>query len=239
MTRIGPLVAAVARGFPVLAQCFALAALLFAALFLTTRASAEELRFGPDLQDAGWTIVTFPGIAPASFKAVGRTRLEVSTQSAAGLLYQALNSGGQHARKAHWRWRVHESAPPMDLTRRGADDRALGIYFIFGATDDARKSPIVLLNSSSITALVYVFGGNKPRREILPSPHMGSRGKFLVLRRADAEKRRWFDEDVDLTKDYLRAFGRSPAALLAIAIISDSDDTRTRNRAEVDALTLD
>ena len=97
----------------------------------------------------------------------------------------------------------------------------------------------MLLNSGSVTALVYVFGGNKPRGEILPSSHMGSRGKFIVLRRADAEKGTWFNEDVDVAKDYLRAFGRAPSALLGVAVISDSDDTRTRNRAELEALTVD
>jgi hypothetical protein len=65
---------------------------------------------------------------------------------------------------------------------------------------------------------------------------MGARGKFIVLRPADAKKGVWFEESVALTKDHMRAFGVPPGLLLAIAISSDSDDTRTRNHAELESL---
>lgn len=216
-----------------------MAALLLAAPSPASPGSALELRFGPNLQEAGWTIVTFPNVAPATFKAASRTRLEVSTQSAAGLLLRALPGDARQMRKARWRWRVHESAPETDLTQRGADDRALGVYFVFGAAEDAGKSPSTLLGAPSVTALVYVFGGSKPRGTVLASPHMGPRGKFVVLRRGDSTKDVWHNEEVHLLADYQRAFGHLPAMLLAVAILSDSDDTRTRNQAELDALRLD
>jgi Protein of unknown function (DUF3047) len=219
----------------------ALAVALFSvALLPATPAVAEErLSFGPDLRQAGWTIVSFPGISPASFKAAGEARLEVSAEAAAGLLCRLLDRKLWQARRSRWRWRVHEGAPATDLTKRGADDRALGVYFVFGAVEDAGKSPTALLSSTSVTALVYVFGGDKPRGQVLVSPHMGGRGKFIVLRSADAQKATWYDEDVDVAKDHLRAFGRPPELLLAVAIMSDSDDTGTRNRAEIDTLALD
>jgi hypothetical protein len=90
-----------------------------------------------------------------------------------------------------------------------------------------------------VTALVYVFGGDRQRGAVLPSPHMGPRGKFVVLRRADAAKAVWHSEQADFAVDYRRAFGKAPDMLLAVAVISDSDDTRTRNRAEIEALSLD
>jgi hypothetical protein len=46
------------------------------------------------------------------------------------------------------------------------------------------------------------------------------------------------DEAVDLGADYVRAFARPASLLLAVIIMSDSDDTRTRNRADVESLTL-
>jgi len=202
-----------------------------AALLLNAAASAEEIAFGPDLHQAGWKIVSFPGVAPASFKAAGR--------AAAGLLCKGLSRAQWQARRARWRWRVIDGVPPTNLTRRGADDRALAVYFVFGAAEDAGKSPTAMLSSFSVTALVYIFGGDEPRGQILGSPHMGVRGKFIVLRSADTPKSIWFDEDVDLAKDHLRAFGQSPLLLLAVAIMSDSDDTRKRKRAELSALIID
>jgi hypothetical protein len=212
---------------------------LLSALALTSPcAVAGEFAFGPDLDKAGWRVISFPGIAAASFKATGSSSLEVSTDSAAGLLCLSLGRADWQDRKARWRWRVRQGAPATDLTVRGADDRALGIYFVFGSAEDAGKAPMALLGSTTVTALVYVFGGDKPRGRILPSPHMGERGKFVVLRAADAPKSVWMDEAVDLGADYVRAFARPASLLLAVIIMSDSDDTRTRNRADVESLTL-
>lgn len=210
-----------------------------AALLHGAAAAAEELAFGPDLQRAGWSIVSFPGIAPASFKASGRARLEVSSDAAAGLLWRALDGASGQSRRARWRWRVDEGVPPTDLSKRGADDRALGVYFVFGTSQDAGKSATKLLAAPSVTALVYVFGGDRPRGAMVVSPHMGARGRFIVLRHADAPKAVWFSEDVDFAGDHLRAFGKPPPLLLAVAIMSDSDDTRARNRGALQTLTLD
>jgi hypothetical protein len=147
------------------------------------------------------------------------------------LLWRTVSDALHHARLVGWRWMVTEGVSPTDLTKRGVDDRALGVYFVFGTAADATKRPLALLGSPSVTALVYVFGGDKPRGSMLPSLHMGARGRFIVLRPADASRGFWFDETVDLAKDYARAFGTLPSLLLAVAVSSDSDDTGRRNRA--------
>jgi hypothetical protein len=184
-------------------------------------------------------VVSFPRIRPASFVVIDQSTLEVSTDVSAGLLWRSIDGRLRRARSASWRWTVVESVPPADLTQRGLDDRVLGVYFVFGTAADTSKTPPALLGSPTVTTLVYVFGGDKPRGSTVPSPHMGTRGNFLVLRPADAQKGIWFDETVDLAKDFTQTFGRSPPLFLAIAISSDSDDTRRRNRARLRDLTLE
>ena len=205
---------------------------------LVAPAVAERLDFGPDLSRSGWVVVSFAKIPPASFMAIDRGTLDVSTASSAGLLWRTVDGALREARLASWRWMVTEGVSPTDLTKRGADDRALGVYFVFGAPADSTKSPLALLGSSSVTALVYVLGGDKPRGWVLPSPHMGARGRFIVLRPADTQRNAWFRESVDLAKDYTRAFGSQPPLLIAVAISSDSDDTGGRNRAKLRDLTI-
>jgi Protein of unknown function (DUF3047) len=211
----------------------------FGLLLPGASAIAEDLVFGPDFQRAGWTPVSFRGIRPASFTVVGEGGMEVTADAAAGLLWRALGSASRHGRVARWHWRVDEGVPPTDLTKRGVDDRALGVYFIFGERTDTAQGPLAMLSSPSVSALVYVFGGDRPRGEIVSSPHMGARGKFVVLRPADTRKGEWFEERVDIGKDYARAFGRPPPLLLNVAISSDSDDTGMRNRARIEALAID
>lgn len=208
------------------------------ALMLAQSGLAETLDFGADLPRAGWTIVSFPGIPPASFKASNASTLEISTDASAGLLWRPFKQHVSKPYRAQWSWRADEGVAATDLTKRGADDRVLGVYFVFGEAADAAKGPLSLLGSSSVTALVYVFGGDKPRGTVLSSPHMGSRGRFMVLRPAEARKGIWFDENVDLPEDYVRAFARMPPLLLAVAISSDSDDTGARNRAKLRDLTI-
>jgi hypothetical protein len=203
------------------------------ALTISGSAHGEAITFGPDLAASGWSVVTFPGVAPASFRASGASAVEVTADAAAGLLWRAAKEQKLSVTKAQWSWQVEEGVPPTDLTRRGKDDRALAVYFIFGATADRAKGAMALLSSRSVKTLVYVFGGDKPRGSTLPSPHMGDRGRFIILRPADAPRRQWLNESVDLVSDHVRAFGQEPSQLLAVAISSDSDDTRGLNRARL------
>jgi hypothetical protein len=196
------------------------------------------LNFGADLRASGWQTVSFPNIAPVVFSVSGGT-LEVAADSAAGLLWHALKPAKPAPVAAQWSWKVEQGVRPTDLTRRGEDDRTLAVYFVFGAAEDAAKGPMALLSASTVTSLVYVFGGYGPKSSLLPSPHMGEPGKFIILRPADGPKRQWLQESADLKVDYVRAFGRLPGYLLAVAISSDSDNTRGRNRAQLSGLRID
>ena len=128
---------------------------------------------------------------------------------------------------------MQEGVAATDLAKRGADDRAIAVYFVFSDRPAGARGPMELLSSPYVTALVYVFGGDKPRDSVIPSPHMGERGKFIALRPADANKQVWFDEKVDLAPDYRRAFGRPMPTLIGVAISSDSDNTHARNRSSL------
>jgi hypothetical protein len=215
---------------------------LLAALFLavsTGGGATTELRFGPDLAAAGWTAVTYPRIRPAVFRAPDPRTLDIMTDAAAGMLWRAVDPPLHRSRRARWRWRADEGVKPTDLSRRSFDDRILCVYFIFGRDRDVGLSAMRMLGSSSVTVLVYVFGGDKARGSVVASPHMGDRGKFVVLRAAEAAKRTWHEEAVDLPRDYARAFDRTPPLLIGVAIASDSDDTRGRNRASISQLTVE
>jgi hypothetical protein len=209
---------------------------LVLALTIGNPAYGESIGFGPDLAAAGWSVVTFPGVAPATFSARGANTLEVVADAAAGLLWHAMKQAQAPVAKAQWSWRVEQGVVPTDLTRRRKDDRALAVYFVFGRKSDLAMGPMALLSSGSVKALVYVFGGDRPRGSVLPSPHMGQRGKFLILQPADGPRQQWLNESVNLAFDYTRVFGQQPPDLLAVAISSDSDDTRGRNHALVRAL---
>jgi hypothetical protein len=72
--------------------------------------------------------------------------------------------------------------------------------------------------------LMYVWGGDHDRGEVLPSPYLEDFGKIIVLQRAGTGRAR---EQVNLANDFLRVFGENPKKLVGIAISADSDDTRS------------
>lgn len=87
---------------------------LVLALTIGNPACAESINFGPDLAAAGWSVVTFPGVTPASFKARSADTLDVVTDAAAGLLWHAIKEPKRPVGMAHWSWRVDKGVVPTD-----------------------------------------------------------------------------------------------------------------------------
>ena len=126
---------------------------LVLALTISSSARSEAINFGPDLAASGWSVVTFPGVAPAKFKASAAAEIEVSADGAAGMVWRAMEKPKLPEAKARWSWLVEEGVGPTDPTKRGKDDRTLAVYFVFGDKSDGAKGPMALLSSSTVKAL--------------------------------------------------------------------------------------
>jgi hypothetical protein len=62
-------------------------------------------------------------------------------------------------------------------------------------------------------------------------------GEVYVLRPADAEKGRWFEEKVEVARDWRAAFrGRAVPPVLELVVGTDVDDTRSRLEARTEGL---
>ena len=92
-----------------------------------------------------------------------------------------------------------------------------------------------LLGNRNAKMLVYVWGGDHQRGEVLDSPYLDARGKSLILRGAGTGTHA---ETVDLAADYARIFGGTPDALVGIAVSADSDDTETAIRASISDMVI-
>lgn len=217
--------------------------LVFLAGFLP--AHAEPVSFGPSLSGAGWKPLAFSGLRPVDFMPEGSSRLTLRAERAASVIWRGLDESFRDKRRARWRWKAEQAVGPTDLARKGADDRAIALYFVFAkdeASARAAKGATSLQSAmwwSSGAALVYVWGGNAPRGRIVPSPHMGSAGKLVIAQPGGTVSTVFLPESVDLAADFRRAFGRAPGPLVGLAVSSDSDDTGGLNIATVEALSID
>lgn len=215
------------------------ALLLIAAL---SRAEAGAIGFGDDLKAAGWRELTFRNYAATQYRADSGALSIVAPQSSS-MLYRPLAAEDLSPRRARWVWRVDEGVGPTDLTKKGGDDCAIALYFIFAdektATRLAGKKPSMfrMLGARNTTTLVYVFGGAAAGP--FKSPYVAGKSWSMVLRPAMSARQTWIEESVDLAADHTRAFGAAPQRLIAVAVSSDSDDSGGRNVAFLRDLAID
>jgi hypothetical protein len=219
-----------------MARSILIAGLLAASLVpaLAPAAQAETVAF-----DGTWSTQRFSLFSSNSYGFKGNS-LSIASDGSVSLAYSRVKPGLWGARGAKWSWAVSQTVPATDLTKKGGDDRNASLYFVFlpeaeaqalGAKANVRK----LLTSPSARVLVYVWGDNRARGTVLPSPYLGNRGKTIVLRAAGTGN---YSESVNLAADYKRAFGGVAGALVGLAVSADSDDTDTAIRASITGLSL-
>lgn len=214
------------------ARRFAIAALATLAMSLSAQAK------GPVAFDTAWQEQTFPRLDANSY-GFGGNRLTLRSDGSVSLAWRALEPAFWSARTAAWEWAVTTGTPPTDLGRKGGDDRNIALYFVFLPQDKATRAAGAgiarLLRDRDARVLVYVWGGDHRRGQMLDSPYLGNRGKTIVLRGAGTGAH---DESVDLDADFSRAFGGTPQALVGVAVSGDSDDTDSSIAARVEGLEL-
>lgn len=193
----------------------------------------------PVLFDGSWKTQRFSLFSANAYGFRGDT-LTVRSTGSVSLAYHALPMQRWPATRASWTWQVDEGVPATDLRRKGGDDRNLAMYFVFLPQAEAErlkgKNVKRLLRNDAARVLVYVWGGRHARGSVLDSPYLGKRGKTLVLRPSGTGAAR---EQVDLARDYARAFGGAPGALVGLAVSGDSDDTASMIKAAVSGLRVE
>ena len=189
---------------------------------LSSLAGAEQVYFGD-----GWSEQRFSLFSSNDFVLGGDT-LDIRSNKTVSILWSRLPLSLWGGRHATWDWSVRFSVPPTDLTQKGGDDRNLSIYFLFlpekVALGIINGGLTALLDNPDVRILMYLWGGYHSPGQVLPSPYLGVRARSLILRSAGVGSA---TEQVDLARDYRRAFASEPQKLVGIAVSSDSDDTGT------------
>lgn len=206
---------------------------LAASLFTASAAMAGQIPF-----NSGWKEQKFSLFSKNSYT-YGASTLGVLSNGSVSMAYRAVPEALWGSTKAAWRWSVDQSVPATDLRQKGGDDRNLAMYVVFLPEAEAQaakgKGIRSLLSNQSARVLVYVWGGNHGRGDVLGSPYLGNRGKTIVLRGAGTGSH---SENVNLAGDYARAFGGTAGAVVGIAVSADSDDTDSQIKGAIANLTL-
>ncbi len=79
-------------------------------------------------------------------------------------------------------------------------------------------------------SLVYAWTNEHPVGTVIPDPRT-DRIRYLVVEQGSANLRKWVHHRRDVQADYRRVFGEEPGPIITLAVMTDTDNTRTRTRS--------
>jgi hypothetical protein len=134
-----------------------------------------------------------------------------------------------------WAQSLLEQASVADVHREDATARV-----VFGFGGDHARLPMRTRMSFDLAealtgerppyaTLMYVWDASAPVGSVIVNPR-SDRIRKIVVDSGPQGLRRWRDHRRDLAADFRRAFGEEPGTLQSVALMTDSDNTRSRAR---------
>jgi len=178
------------------------------------------------LDPARWREVVLRG--HTQYEAVevdGRRCLRAQSDGTASLLVSVVRFDPDESPWLSWEWRVDRLVEREMLNRKEGADAAARIYVYF----ETRGLPW------QKRSLDYVWSAALPKGTRLSSP-FSPVAKLIVVESGAEALGQWQRVERHLGEDYRRCFGAAPPDVVAIGVMSDSDNTGSRTLAHVDEL---
>lgn len=189
-----------------------------------------------------WAHKTFPGKAPSRFdytRIDGRDAVSVRAEASVSMLRQPIRVEPADLGKVRFSWKVPELIEQADMALRDKDDAPVRIVLAFegdrsrfSARDAALAELVRAVSGEEMpyATLMYVWCNKREPGSVIRSPRT-DRIRKLVVESGPRRLNQWLDYERDIRADYERVFGEQPGALVGIAIMTDSDNTRSKTQA--------
>jgi hypothetical protein len=193
--------------------------LIIAALSLSAlvSADADKISFGSFAKSGleGWETKIFKG--ETDYRVVedgGQKVLQAESQAAAsGLVFETEYDPTVYP-VLSWRWKIDHILTRGDSRTRSGDDYAARIYVIF---------PHWFFPKTK--TLNYIWANRLPKESIQPNAFTGN-AMMIAVESGDEKAGQWISVRRNIIEDYRRAFGEDPPNVGAIAIMTDTDQTK-------------
>ena len=169
----------------------------------------------------------------------GRTVLSANSKTSASGLAVKLRPRQANNLWLQWEWKALSPIPEADNAERYHDDAPLRILVAF----DGNKSKLPLKEKLNFeianlisgqempyATLMYIWSGKSPVDTIINNAHT-SRIKMIVVDSGWDNLGAWHKHQRDLATDYKRAYGVAPGEVIGIALLTDTDNTKSETRA--------
>jgi hypothetical protein len=203
---------------------------------------ADQSGLHPGAKVRSWAHQPFPGKVPTRFayaRTEGRDAVSVHSESSASMLRQVLRIEAADLGRVRFSWKVPALIEQADLATRESDDAPVRLVLAFegdrakfSAADAALSELALALTGEPLpyATMMYVWCNKRTPGTVIRSPRT-DRIRKLVVESGPARLDQWLDYERDIRADYERVFGEKPGALVGIAIMTDSDNTRSQAKA--------
>jgi len=199
------------------------------------------LHFTPDAS-ARWESVQLPGKLRTAFKLEkhqNRPAVQAHAESSASMLRQRLNLPPDQLGRLQFQWQVENLMEGADMGLREAEDSPVRLILAFDGDRSRFSAKNAMLSELTQTltgeplpyaTLMYVWCNQRPVESVIVNPR-SDRIRKLVVESGASKLKQWLLYDRDIRADFEKAFGEAPGALVNMAIMTDSDNTRSTVRA--------
>lgn len=167
---------------------------------------------------------------------VGQRELVAQADGSASMYRRRVNKPAASLRDVEFAWWAQALPDGGDVSDADACDAAARVMFAFGG-DTARLSTrnrlmfdlaqLLTGEAPPYATLVYVWDVKAPVGSVIVHPR-SDRVRKVVVESGPAGLRQWRKYRRPLAADYRLAFGEAPGPLEAVAVMTDSDNTRSR-----------
>jgi Protein of unknown function (DUF3047) len=172
--------------------------------------------------------------------------LEARSRASASGLIKRLDIDPKSLPYLQFSWMVDGLLEGADVGDRAFEDSPVRVVLAF----DGDKSTLPMKELAFMervktftghdvpyASLTYVWDNKRPLNTIVPNPHTG-RIQKLVASSGPAGIRTWQMHQRNILNDYRAAYGKEPGKLIAIAVMTDTDNTKTYAQARYRGLVL-
>jgi hypothetical protein len=195
----------------------------------------------------GWGLRS--GKRPTEYRLVdngGTTVLEAYADGAASGFYRRVRVDPRRQSMLEWSWRAERLLPGADLRVGAREDSVARLVISFhgdtGKLDFEDRAKLRLAKVFAgeplpFAMLIYVWSNQIPVETALPSPQI-DRIRMVVVEKGGAHLGQWRHYRRNILEDYRRAFGEEPGDIVAVGMLTDSDNTQQVARSYYGDITL-
>lgn len=168
-----------------------------------------------------------------------RASLKAHAQASASMLRQRLRIAPERLGTLQFDWQVENLIPGADMTVRETEDSPVRLILVFDGDRQLFSGKNALLSelTHSMTGeplpyatLMYVWCNDCAAESVITNPRT-DRIRKLAVESGPTHLGQWRTYKRDIRADFEKAFGEAPGALLGLAIMTDTDNTRSAVRA--------